>query len=270
MSSKKTTFEQMKLAMDEGEPEGKTITELAAMYFSKSNTSSYNAQMVDNLYEEASRLANDFGNFGEELEMESFYEFCDAKQVGEDESPTSEEEARFEGLMNNDDMEVSEMYCQVIHLAHKLCSSYTIFCPHCMTAGHFSFQCSHTYNESLVSYENGDATSEVLEYVLYKGAHELQRKIMVLMMSEDSFSLEMAYETTQYIADYCQKHFSGNALVIKSKEICKTIVSETNILQEPHDNKEEHQKGEVEDKHHTTNNEFVYDASISSNDSYCV
>ena len=78
---------------------------------------------------------------------------------------------RFEGLMNNDDMEVSKMYCQVIHLAHKLCSSYTIFCPHCMVAGHFSFQCSHTYNESLVSYENGDATSEVLEYVLYKGAH---------------------------------------------------------------------------------------------------
>ena len=43
MSSKKTTFEQMKLAMEEGEPEGKTIAELAAMYFSKSNTSSYNA-----------------------------------------------------------------------------------------------------------------------------------------------------------------------------------------------------------------------------------
>ena len=43
MSSKKTTFEQVKLAMDEGEPKGKTIAELAAMYFSKSNISSYNA-----------------------------------------------------------------------------------------------------------------------------------------------------------------------------------------------------------------------------------
>ena len=58
--------------MDEGEPEGKTIAELAAMYFSKSNTSSYNAQTVDNLSEEALCLANDFGNINE-FKEECFY-----------------------------------------------------------------------------------------------------------------------------------------------------------------------------------------------------
>ena len=58
--------------------------------------------------------------------------------------------------------------------------------------------------------------------------------------------------------------------MIKSKELCKTIVPETNILQEPLDNEEEHQKCEIEDKHHSTDHKFVYDASFSSNDSYCV
>ena len=42
-----------------------------------------------------------------------------------------------------------------------------------MSAGHFYFQCSHTHYEALVAYNNGDATSEILEYVLYEGAHEL-------------------------------------------------------------------------------------------------
>ena len=42
-----------------------------------------------------------------------------------------------------------------------------------MPAGHFCFQFPHTYDESLVSCNNGDATSEILEYVLYEGANEL-------------------------------------------------------------------------------------------------
>ena len=55
----------MKLAMDEGEPKGKTIAELAALYFGKCNASSYNAQTVDKLSEEALCLANNFGNINE-------------------------------------------------------------------------------------------------------------------------------------------------------------------------------------------------------------
>ena len=125
-----------------------------------------------------------------------------------------------------------------------------------MTAGHFSIQCSHTYYESLASYDNGDATSEVLEYVLYESAHELLRKIMVLIMSEDSFSLQMAYTTTQYIVDCWQERLSGNALVIKSKVPCETIAPETNHLQES--------------KQHTKDDKFVYDTSLSGNDSYYV
>ena len=82
MSSKKTTFEQMKLTMDEGEPEGKTITELAAMYFSKSNTSSYNAQTVDNSSEEALCLENDLGNINE-LKEEPCYESGDTNMIQE-------------------------------------------------------------------------------------------------------------------------------------------------------------------------------------------
>jgi hypothetical protein len=106
-----------------------------------------------------------------------------------------------------------------------------------------------------VSYDN-DATSEVLEYVLYESAHELLRKIMILMMSDDSFSLQMTYTTTQYIVNCCQERFSGNALVIKSKEQCETIAPETNHLQEP--------------KQHTEDAKLVCDISLSGNDSYYV
>jgi hypothetical protein len=64
-----------------------------------------------------------------------------------------------------------------------------------LSAGNFSFQFSRTYDASLVSYNNGDTTSEILEFVLYKGAYELLRKLMVLMMSGHSEFLQMEYET---------------------------------------------------------------------------
>ena len=130
-----------------------------------------------------------------------------------------EEDARCEELMNDDDLSIREMYCQLIKCAKKLCSSYKMICPHCMTAGHLGFQCSHAYNESLVSYKSGDATSEILEYVLYEGAHELLETILVLMMREDSFYLQMAHITTRYIVERCEECLSENALAIKSKEI---------------------------------------------------
>jgi hypothetical protein len=98
------------------------------------------------------------------------------------------------------------MYCHVMQYAERLSSSNTIVCPQCMIAGHFWFQCSHTYNESLVSYNNGDATSEVLEYVLYESAHEVVRIIIVLMMREDSFHLNLSYETIHCIVNCCQEH----------------------------------------------------------------
>ena len=137
-----------------------------------------------------------------------------------------------------------------------------------MSARHFVFQCSHTYDESLASYNNGDATSEILEYVLFKGAHELLRKVMVLMMSGHSEFLQMAYETLQYIVDHCQEHLSENALVIEGKEQRKSIVPKNNHLQESQDKEEEHQEGEVDNEWHTTNTMLVYDAALFSDDSY--
>ena len=58
------------------------------------------------------------------------------------------------------------------------------------------------------------------------------------------------------IINYCKTHLSGNALVIKSKEPCKTIAPETNHFKEP--------------KHHTEDAKLVCDISLSGNDSYYV
>jgi hypothetical protein len=136
-----------------------------------------------------------------------------------------------------------------------------------MCAGHFCFQCSHAYNESLVSYNSSDANSEVIEYVLYEGAHELLRKIMILMMSSDDEFVQMAYESFQYIVEYCQEHLGENALVLESKARCKAVVPEDNHLQESRDENEEH-KGEVDKERYDTNIKFTNDASLFSNDSY--
>ena len=147
----------------------------------------------------------------------------------------SNEDAHYKEHITHNDAQVSEMYYQVNYCAHILSSSYKIICPNCISAGHFHFQCSQTYDESLVSYNNGDATSEILEFVLYKGSHELLRKVMVLMMSGHSEFLQMAYETLQYIVDHCQDHLSENALVIESKERRKSVVPKNNHLQESQD-----------------------------------
>jgi hypothetical protein len=56
--------------------------------------------------------------------------------------------------------------------------------------------------------------------------------------------------------EYCEMFLSGNALIIKSKEQCKSIAPEANHLQEP--------------KQHTEDAKSVCDTYLSSNDSYCV
>ena len=93
---KAVVLETASIRRDEGEPEGKTIAELATTYFSKSNTSSYSAQTVDNLSEEALCLANDFGNMNEHKE-EPCYESDDTNVIQEtplekNEVPSQEED----------------------------------------------------------------------------------------------------------------------------------------------------------------------------------
>jgi hypothetical protein len=78
----------------------------------------------------------------------------------------------------------------------------------------------------------------------------------------------MAYETLQCIVEYCQEHLSDNALVIKSKEKCKLVVPVNNHLQDSQDKEEDHQEGEVDKELHTTNAMIIYEATLSSNDSY--
>ena len=77
----------------------------------------------------------------------------------------------------------------------------------------------------------------------------------------------MAYETLQYIVEYCQGHLSENALVVESKARCKAIVPKYNHLQESWDENEEH-KGKVDEERYITKTMFVDDASLFSNDSY--
>jgi hypothetical protein len=93
-----------------------------------------------------------------------------------------------------------------------------------MCAWYFLFQCSNTYYESLAFFHSNDANGELIEYILYKCAHELLRKIIIVMMSSDDEFLQMAYEYLQYIVDSCHKHLSDNTLMIKSKEQCKLVV----------------------------------------------
>ena len=64
------------------------------------------------------------------------------------------------------------------------------------------------------------------------------------------------------------KRLVENALVLESKARRKTVVPEYNHLQGSQDKEEEHHEGEVDKERHTTNTEFVDDASLSSNDSY--
>jgi phage terminase large subunit len=78
----------------------------------------------------------------------------------------------------------------------------------------------------------------------------------------------MAYETLQCIVEYCQEHLSDNVLVVKSKERCKLVVPENSHLQDSKDKEGEHREGEVDNELHTTNAMIVYDATLSSNDSY--
>jgi hypothetical protein len=74
-----------------------------------------------------------------------------------------------------------------------------------MCTGHFCFQCTYTYNESLASFCSNDANRKVIEHVLYEGVHELLPKIMILIMSGDDEFLQIAYRTLQYIVKYFQR-----------------------------------------------------------------
>jgi hypothetical protein len=161
--------------------------------------------------------------------------------------------------------QVNDMFYQVICCAHILCSSCQIICPQCMCVWHFRFQCSNTYYGSVASFYSNDDNRELVECVLYEGADELLRKIMILMMSSDDEFLQMAYKTLKYIVESCHEHLSDNALVIKSKEQCKLVFPENNHLQDSQDKEEEHQEGEVDNELHITNSMIVNDGYLLSN-----
>jgi len=63
------------------------------------------------------------------------------------------------------------MWNQLCDYASLFCNSYQMKCDNCGADGHFSLQCTPDPNY-LASYTN----DEVLEYVVYKGAHDLLKK----------------------------------------------------------------------------------------------
>jgi hypothetical protein len=64
------------------------------------------------------------------------------------------------------------------------------------------------------------------------------------------------------VESYFREHLSKNALVIKSKVLCKTVVPEDNHLQELQDKDEEHQEGKTDEER------YVNDVSLFSDDHY--
>ena len=95
----------------------------------------------------------------------------------------------------------------------------------------YDYECIPLFKEFLSTntHINGNNV-KLLEYIVYEGSHELLRKIGIIMKSSDNEDLARYHNIMDYIVNYCQEHFSGNALVIKNKELCKIIVPETDIL----------------------------------------
>ena len=166
---KAVVLETAPTRMDEGELEGKTISELAAMYFSKSNTSSYSAQTVDNLSEEALCLANDFGNINE-LKEEPCYESGDTNMIHEtplekDEVPSQEEDEHEEELMIFEDMQLMDMYEQVDHCSGNLFKWMEQYSD--KPKGNYDYECIPLFDKFLSSNAHIDGNNvELLEYSL--------------------------------------------------------------------------------------------------------
>jgi hypothetical protein len=108
---------------------------------------------------------------------------------------------------------------------------------------------------------------EVIEYLVYKGVHDLLLKESILRKSSDSMLHMKLIELLPMLQTYCQEHLSDNALVIKSKEQCKLVVPENNHLQDSQDKEEEHQEGGGDNELHSRNDMTVDDASLFSDDS---
>jgi hypothetical protein len=69
-------------------------------------------------------------------------------------------------------MGLSSMFDLLEGCPKYFCYSYPVSCDKCMAVGHFSFQCSFTVEESLAFF----TSIEVLEYLVYKGVHDLLLK----------------------------------------------------------------------------------------------
>jgi hypothetical protein len=74
-----------------------------------------------------------------------------------------------------------------------------------------SFQCSFTLEESLVF----STIIEALEYLVYKGFHDLLSKEPVISESSDSM-IQITLDMLPTIESYFHERLSKNALVIKS------------------------------------------------------
>jgi hypothetical protein len=86
-----------------------------------------------------------------------------------------------------------------------------------------------------------------LEYLVYKGVHDLLLKEPIISESSDSM-LHITLAILPTIESYFCECPSKNALVIKSKARCKTVVPKDNHLQELQDKEEKPQEGKVDEE----------------------
>lgn len=130
-----------------------------------------------------------------------------------------------------------------------LSTFFLIECDNRGTEDHLNYQCDCNSNAMLATYNSNDkchVSMEILEFVIFTGASEL----LAIMhgIEEKGEYINHIYDTVHPIYNFCLVYFAVNSLIQ-----C---------------NMEEHQEGEVDNELHITNTIFVYDASLSNNDSY--
>ena len=122
---------------------------------------------------------------------------------------------------------LQEWLSWVSYYSSMLCASYQVICEDCGSKEHLTYQCEYNFDPVLATYNSSDncnASMEVIEMVLYRGAHELHP---IYELKNKKF--EMIYREVHHIYDFCYYNFRENALLINYSKRISTALEETEL-----------------------------------------